>query len=742
MGPGNRTAGSWLTLMPSLYDLKPDQDFYLAGSAWRMARRGSVRPDIFRYSGRWKGFPNIRGNLLHDFQALNRLELGLFDYWDELHGKPESQMTIDDKTLLDRIANLTIQPDENFEEITGLFQEMPRTKRIYAKLSMLGVIEQSQLASPEDIQGSEMDRLISTVGGENPTLPERKISNPRYTPPSDDDLPVDHPAFNQLDITAPGMGDIIVRGARQHNLKGIDVSIPRHKFVVITGVSGSGKSSLAFDTIYAEGQRRYVESLSSFARQFMDQMEKPLVDQITGLSPSIAIEQKTITRNPRSTVGTVTEILDYLRVLYARIGTPHCPQCGRAVVPQSANQIANQLARLPAGTRFQLLAPLARNQKGTFKRVFKQALKDGYTRAKVDGEMLDLLEVIPALDKNKKHNIALVIDRLKVPEIRENGSNGSGSTAGGQSDFHTLLIDSVETSLKAGNGVLVAALKEDEFTLSEHNACPDCDISFPKLEPHLFSFNSPLGMCDTCNGLGVQLQVDPDLIVEHPERSLMDGACRWYGSLRSQNRHWRARNLENIAEYYGADLETPWNKLPEKFRKALLYGSEGVKFKFQHSSEGEDGDSWSYESNREVQGIIYHINRLFRQTKSEYTRRHYMSFMSRLPCPTCKGERLNSEARFVVIDGKRLPELTSWSIERSIHNWVAALPDHLDAEKMEIGGELIKEIHERIGFLRNVGLHYLSLDRPAPTLSGGEGQRIRLASQIGSGLVGVYVHPG
>jgi excinuclease ABC subunit A len=728
----------WVLVDPDavLYDIKPDGDFYLAGSAWRLARRGSVRPDIFRYSGRWKGFPNIRGNLLHDFQSLNRLELGLFDYWDELHSKPESQMTIDDKAVLDRIADLTLQPDSHYEEIVSLFQEMPRTKRIYAKLKMLGVIEQAQLASPEDIQGSEMERLIARTCVESPAESCRNEFNPRFAPPCDDDLPIDHPVFIQHDSTIPGMGDIIVRGARQHNLKGIDVSIPRHKFVVITGVSGSGKSSLAFDTIYAEGQRRYVESLSSFARQFMDQMEKPLVDQITGLSPSIAIEQKTISRNPRSTVGTVTEILDYLRVLFARIGTPHCPQCGRAVVPQSANQIANQLSRLPAGTRFQLLAPLARNQKGTFKRVFKQALKDGYTRARVDGDIRDLMEGIPELDKNKKHNIALVIDRLKVPDILENGSNGNGSATEVQTDFHTLLIDSVETSLKAGNGLLVAALEDDEFTLSEHNACPDCDISFPKLEPHLFSFNSPLGMCDTCNGLGVQLQVDPDLIIENPERSLMDGACRWYGNLRSQNRHWRARNLENIAEYYEADLETPWNELPEKFRKALLYGSEGVKFKFEHSSEGEDGDSWSYESNREIQGIIFHINRLFRQTKSEYTRRHYMSFMSRLPCPTCKGERLNAEARFVVIDGKRLPELTSWSIE-SIHNWVAALPANLEEEKLEIGGELIKEIHERIGFLRNVGLHYLSLDRPAPTLSGGEGQRIRLASQIGSGLVGV-----
>ncbi|MGD2158565.1 MAG: excinuclease ABC subunit UvrA [Anaerolineales bacterium] len=575
------------------------------------------------------------------------------------------------------------------------------------------------------MQPSGVDRL-ATISDDQPedVTTEQGISAARFTH-SDEDLPPDHPA--QLQQRAgPGLGDIIVRGARQHNLKHIDVHIPRHKFVVITGVSGSGKSSLAFDTIYAEGQRRYVESLSSFARQFMEQMEKPQVDQITGLSPAIAIEQKTISRNPRSTVGTVTEILDYLRVLFARLGRPHCPQCGRAVQPQSAQQIANQLAKLSAGTRFQLLAPIARERKGAFVSVLKKALRDGYTRARIDGAVHDLTAGIPALDKKKKHNLELVVDRLMVPK-RSQGANG---------DFPTRLMDSVETTLRAGKGLLVVDLGDEQIILSEHNTCPACDISFPKLEPHLFSFNSPLGMCDECNGLGVKLQVDPDLIIDKPHLSLLDGASRWYGELRKSTSRWRIRNLEAIAEHYDVDLEMPWNQLPEAFRNIILYGSDGTKFRFKHSSEGRDGDTWSYEGHAEVRGSVYHINRLFRQTKSEYTRKHYMSFMSRLPCPKCDGERLNPEARFVTVGGQRLPELTSWSIE-AIHQWVCGLTDQLDEQERQIGGELIAEIGERLGFLRNVGLHYLTLERSAPTLSGGEGQRIRLASQIGSGLVGV-----
>ncbi|MCJ7703013.1 MAG: excinuclease ABC subunit UvrA [Anaerolineales bacterium] len=729
----------WVLVDPDVvrFDLHLNDDFYLAGSAWALARSGKLRPDIFRYSGRWKGFSCIRSNLLHDFQAINKLELGPYDYWDELHTKAHTALTIEEKSLLDQIANLSADPDHNFDAIQNLFNHLPRTKRIYAKLQQLGILGEGSIVNAEGLKPSGADRLVELSVTERSQIHQKILGlNPRFTDPGDDDLPPNHPVFSQHAILPLGLDDIFVRGARQHNLKGINVRIPRHKLVVITGVSGSGKSSLAFDTIYAEGQRRYVESLSSFARQFMDQMEKPKVDQITGLSPAIAIEQKTISRNPRSTVGTVTEILDYLRVLYARIGTPHCPHCGRAVIPQSAQQITNQLAQLQPGTRFQILAPISRNRKGTFKSRLTQALRDGYTRVRIDNEIIDLLEGIPEVDKNKKHDIELITDRLVIPIPSQESIHPNGVDQELDDDFRTLLMDSVETTLKAGNGNLIVELGAEEIILSEHNACPECDISFPNLEPHLFSFNSPLGMCDECNGLGIKLQVDPNLIIDKPDLSLMDGACRWYGNLRKSTSHWRARNLETIAEYYQADLEKPWHQLPEVFKKALLYGSNGVKFKFMHSSEGKEGDTWSYESHREIQGIIFHINRLFRQTKSEYTRRHYMSFMSKLPCPKCEGERLNPESRFVTIDEKRLPELTAWSIE-SVFSWICSIPDKLRPEQLEIGGELIKEIRERIGFLRNVGLHYLTLDRPAPTLSGGEGQRIRLASQIGSGLVGV-----
>jgi len=717
-------------------DIRRDEDFYTAGSAWEHARKGTIRSDLFRFNGKWKGFPCIRGNLLHDFQSLNKLEMGLFDYWDDLHRKAESKLTVEDKALLDQIANLTVEPDSRFDEIIDLFDEMPRTRQILGKLMMMGVIGEGEAARVEDLKPSGIDRLAElSVEGDGSKSKPRPSSTNRLSNQENYTFPSAHPSVEQFTQLSPGMDDIIVRGARQHNLKHIDVRIPRHNFVVITGVSGSGKSSLAFDTIYAEGQRRYVESLSSYARQFMDQMEKPLVDQITGLSPAIAIEQKTISRNPRSTVGTVTEILDYLRVLFARIGTPHCPQCGQAVVPQSAQQITNQLLKLPGGTRIQLLAPIARKQKGTFKRKLKRTVTDGYSRARINGETVDLLAAIPDLDKNKRHNIELIIDRMISPgELKADLSENVPVDTG--DDFPTLLMDSVETGLTAGEGLLIVNTDDEDIILSEHNACPECNISFPELEPHMFSFNSPLGMCDECNGLGVKLQVDVDLIIDKPHLSIMDGACRWYGNLRKNPSQWRASSLNSISEYYNADLEKPWNALPEDFKNAILYGSDGVKFNFEHVSESRDGESWSIQARREVQGIIYHINRLFRQTKSEYTRRHYLSFMSRLQCPKCEGERLNPESRFVTVSDTRLPDLTSWSIEE-LYQWVCTLSSKINPEQLDIGGELISEIRERIGFLRNVGLHYLTLDRSAPTLSGGEGQRIRLASQIGSGLVGV-----
>jgi excinuclease ABC subunit A len=511
--------------------------------------------------------------------------------------------------------------------------------------------------------------------------------------------------------------EILVRGAKEHNLKNIDLRLPRFKLVVITGVSGSGKSSLAFDTLYAEGQRRYVESLSAYARQFIAQMEKPKVDFIGGLSPAIAIEQKAVSRNPRSTVATVTEIYDYLRVLFARVGTPHCPQCGREVHAQSAQEIVEQVATLPAGTRFQILAPVARNRKGTFQDTFDQARADGFSRVRVDSQVRGLDEEIK-LDKKKKHNVELVVDRLVAP-----------AEDGGRDGFITRLTDSVETALRAADGLVVIDRGDgDEWLLSEQNACPVCGLSFPDLTPAMFSFNSPMGMCPECNGLGTKVEFDPDRFVDL-DKSLHEGGVRTWGALQKKKSSGRYQVAKQILEKFGHDLDTPWRELSEECQQAILYG--GVKVTWQsESARGEWQGEWDYE------GTVNATRRRYRQTKSEHTRRWYASFMSQQPCPVCNGQRLRPESAAVTIGGKTINEATAMSIGKALQ-WVGDLWPQMSPEQMEIAEEILKEIRERLQFLMNVGLHYLTLDRPAPTLSGGEGQRIRLASQIGCGLVGV-----
>ena len=537
---------------------------------------------------------------------------------------------------------------------------------------------------------------------------------------------------------------ILIRGAKEHNLKNVDVTIPRFKLVVITGVSGSGKSSLAFDTLYAEGQRRYVESLSAYARQFIGQMEKPKVDFIGGLSPAIAIEQKVVSKNPRSTVATVTEVYDYLRVLFARIGTPHCPECGREVRAQSAQEIVEQVATLPAGTRFQVLAPLARNRKGTFQDTLAQVQADGFARVRVDGEVRGLDEEIE-LDKKRKHNIELVVDRLVIPE----GVNGGGGEEvdGGRvngvdeensstyAPFLSRLTDSVETALQASDGLILIDRGDGTdgngsrpLLLSEHNACPVCGLSFPELTPAMFSFNSPLGMCPECNGLGTKIEFDPDRFVD-PDRSLHEGGVRTWGELRKKKSSGRYQIAWQIVEHFGHDLDTSWRDLSEECQHAILYG--GITVNWQSES-----DRASWQGEWEYEGTVNATRRRYRQTKSDGMRKYYTSFMSQQPCPACHGQRLRRESAAVTVGEETINQVTAMNIGAALR-WVDELWPQLSREQLEIGEEVLKEIQGRLQFLMNVGLHYLTLDRPAPTLSGGEGQRIRLASQIGCGLVGV-----
>jgi excinuclease ABC subunit A len=509
---------------------------------------------------------------------------------------------------------------------------------------------------------------------------------------------------------------IVIRGAREHNLKGIDLELPRFRLVVLTGVSGSGKSSLAFDTLYAEGQRRYVESLSSYARQFIDQMEKPRVDFIGGLSPAIAIEQKAVSKNPRSTVATVTEIYDYLRVLFANVGTPHCPQCGRPVRSQSVQEIVEQVVALPAGTRFQVLAPLARNRKGTFQDVLTQARADGFARVRVDGELHDLGETV-VLDKKLKHNIELIVDRLVLPE------------GGADEGFTSRLADSVETALRIGDSIVIVDRENsEEWLLSSRNACPACGLSFPELTPAMFSFNSPLGMCPECNGLGTKFEFDPEKFVD-PAKTLAEGAVRTWGELRSKKKSGLYQAAQQIVQRFGQDLDTPWRELSPECRQAILYG--GVPVQYNWDNERGKGH---YEG--QTEGVVNGTRRRYHQTRSEGMREWYRQYMGAQPCPACQGRRLRPEVAAVTIGEKAIYQVTAMSIGEALQ-WVEGLWPQLSPHELEIGTEVLKEVRERLHFLMNVGLHYLTLDRPAPTLSGGEGQRIRLASQVGCGLVGV-----
>jgi excinuclease ABC subunit A len=523
---------------------------------------------------------------------------------------------------------------------------------------------------------------------------------------------------------------IIVRGAREHNLKNIDVSIPRDRLVVITGLSGSGKSSLAFDTIYAEGQRRYVESLSAYARQFLGQMEKPDVDYIEGLSPAISIDQKGASRNPRSTVGTQTEIYDYLRLLFARAGRPHCPNCGRVIERQTVQQIVDAILALPSGRRLMILAPLIRDRKGEHLQVFEDARRAGFVRVRVDGQVRDLGEDID-LDKNRRHTLELVIDRLVTEEVSGGVPSGDGD---GAKDSRSRLADSVETALRLGAGVVFVAIEgEEERLYSEHFACVFCGISLGEMAPRNFSFNSPHGACPECTGLGVKLELDPELVIPNKNLTLSQGAVQPWARASTVST-WYYRQLEAVAEKYGFSTHVPVKELePEQIEKVLYGTGDMVTIKYTN----QYGRTQYYDTSFE--GVIPNLSRRFRETDSDYVRGEIERYMTGRPCPVCKGERLKPESLAVTVGDKNLPAVTHMDIIEA-QRWferLAGPKTSLSKREQTIAYQILKEIRARLDFMVEVGLGYLSLDRRTGTLSGGEAQRIRLATQIGSGLMGV-----
>ncbi len=525
-------------------------------------------------------------------------------------------------------------------------------------------------------------------------------------------------ATNKKNLAATA---IVVKGARVHNLKNVTVTIPRNKLVVITGLSGSGKSSLAFDTIYAEGQRRYVESLSSYARQFLGLMDKPDVDSIEGLSPAISIDQRSVSHNPRSTVGTVTEIHDYLRLLFARVGVPHCPKCGEAVERQTRQQIFERLQGLSEDTPLILLAPVIRDRKGEHRGVLEKIKQAGYVRVRVDGEIMPIEEALDKnLDKKRKHNIEVVVDRTAI-------SNDP--------DEQQRLIESLETALDLGNGIVLVYLPEadEEFIFSEHFACPRCNIDLPQIEPRNFSFNSPHGACPVCTGLGTKMEVDPDLVIPNKKLSIAQGAIRPW-SRTSANQAWYLRILEKVGKQYNFTIHQPISTFTKKQMQVLLYGTGDRRYKLEYSS-----DNFSGEIASQFEGVIPNLERRYKETDSDYVRHEIERYMRVLPCPACGGARLRPESLAVTVADKNIAEVSALSIEeaRSYFDNLSSSKSGLNEKQQKIAKQILREIITRLQFLHNVGLGYLTLDRAASTLSGGEAQRIRLATQIGSALVGV-----
>jgi len=689
------------------YDV-PREQFLVAGRAWQMCRAKQTDWRIFGFK-RWRGRAFVCDSVIRDFVALNKVEVLAWDSWWDKH-LAEEAMAGSERTLayLDHLATLTLAENAHFTVLRTAYESDPR---IYPQVMERWQREQFLLASSGTVP---LPASTSDISNPRAALAEA-LASASLAP-----VHIQKAVITRQTETVPQAGlepdKIEVHGAQQHNLKNIDIMIPRYKLVVLTGVSGSGKSSLAFDTIYAEGQRRYIESLSPYVRHLLEKVEKPRVDFIRGLSPAIAIEQKTVSHNPRSTVGTVTEIADYIRLLFSRVGIPYCLSCGHAIYQQSSADITAQLMALPHNTSYRILAPLVRQIKGDHSGHIEQAHRNGYTWLRVDGMLVNLHTPVH-LNAKSEHTLELVVAEINAPYDQ------------------SLLSLQVRTALHLGNGALIVDLGEGhEVLLGEQRRCPRCGIGFPELTSQHFSPNSALGMCPTCHGLGTKLEVDPDLVIDRPHLSLLDGASRAYGNIRKNKSKYSLATLQALAQHYNIDLELSWRELPQIFRDIVLYGSD-EKIKFNYQRDRDDG-SWSAEAEKTTKGLIYQINRLFRQTKSDSIRNFYRSFMSQQPCSACGGARLSIMVRSVKLNGKAIHEIGQMTIEQLL-DWIEELSEQLQVEQQTIADEVLYEVQARLSFMINVGLHYLTLDRTAPSLSGGEGQRIHLASQLSGGLAGV-----
>lgn len=648
-------------------DVKAEDGYYAAGEVYKLCKEGKANKDDFGYNKWWKGEKSIRGNMLHEFNCLNGIELMPWDLWCDLFTKKQSELKKEDKQLLDTIAELTIHVEANFAIFYDILKNLPYDyyRTLNSQMKILGIT-----GNFERVNTAILDEKTSNV------LDKYKNSNEEGIIPTNE-MNIES-ALKEAINEKPGY--IVVSGAKQNNLKNISIEIPKNKFIVITGVSGSGKSTLAFDVLYAEGQRRYMEGYSTYLKSQLGLLEKPNVERITGLNPPIAIEQRTVGKNPRSTVGTLTDIIDYIRVLYSKIGIFHCPQCGEIIQSNTSSQIIKKLMSLKPGVEVEI-------------------------KVNHNGKEMSMYSFV-------------------VPEEKSQNYREISSAA----------LKAVEKGLDTGKGAIQVELDhEDTVSFCDRNLCPKCNILYPKLVSGMFDYNSHEGACHECNGLGVNLEVDPDLIIQNDNLSILDGASDWWGVLRNkkQTGNWMVGEIYAIADYYHVDLNTKWKDLTEEFKQAALYGTGDIEHKYEYESKGRVSRIM-----RPAVGAATNILRLFRETKSEESRSSYTKYMREEVCPVCKGEKLATEARYVTVGGRRLPEITKMSLE-DLYQWVIGLPSKISRLDFEISKELIGEIKKRLEFIIDVGLHYLTLDRSAPTLSGGEGQRIRLATQLGCSLVGL-----